>query len=158
HSGMAGGAVPDPVLALAQVLATVVDEHGDPAFDGALDGYQPPAPEERARLAGLRLDVDALRRDWGLHPGVELTGDPEVPLAERLWLRPTVAVIGIDGHPIASSSNQIVARAAARISVRVGRGQDPDILAEHLSAHLRVRVPWGFEVHVTRHEGVPAWH
>jgi cysteinylglycine-S-conjugate dipeptidase len=33
HSGMAGGAVPDPVLALAQMLATLVDEHGDAAFD-----------------------------------------------------------------------------------------------------------------------------
>jgi len=38
HSGMVGGAIPDPVMALARVLSSLVDEHGDPAFDGAFDG------------------------------------------------------------------------------------------------------------------------
>ena len=44
----------------------------------------------------------------------QLAGDPSIPVFERLWLRPAVTVIGIDGHPIAGSSNQIVAEAAAR--------------------------------------------
>jgi len=158
HSGMAGGAVPDPVVALARLLATLVDDSGDPAFDGCLDGYEPPSAEEHARLTALPLDVDALRRDWALRPGVELAGDPAVPLAERLWLRPTVTVIGIDGHPIAGSSNQIVARAAARISVRVGRGQDPAVLSGALRRHLERRVPWGLQATVTELDGVPAWH
>ncbi len=53
HSGMAGGAVPDPVMALARLLTTLVDERGDPAFDGCWDDWQPPTPEERARLDAL---------------------------------------------------------------------------------------------------------
>jgi acetylornithine deacetylase/succinyl-diaminopimelate desuccinylase-like protein len=158
HSGMAGGAVPDAVQALAKLLATLTDEHGDPAFDGVLDDYEPPGPAERERLAALPRDVDALRAAWGMHPGVTLAGDPAVDLYERLWLRPVVTVIGIDGHPVAGSSNQIVARADARISVRVGRGQDPARLNAALRAHLERRVPWGLELEVVELDRVPAWH
>jgi acetylornithine deacetylase/succinyl-diaminopimelate desuccinylase-like protein len=158
HSGMAGGAVPDAVQALAKLLATLTDDHGDPAFDGVLDDYEPPDAAERARLAALPRDVDALRAAWGMHPGVELAGDPSIDLYERLWLRPVVTVIGIDGHPVAGSSNQIVARAEARISVRVGRGQDPARLNAALRAHLERRVPWGLELDVVELDRVPAWH
>ena len=158
HSGMAGGLVPDPVLALARMLATIVDERGDPAFDGCWDDYQPPDDAERARLAALPHNVDRLRADWGVRDGVELAGDPDAHVFERLWLRPTIAVIGIDGHPIAGSSNQIVAEASARISVRVGRGQDPNRLNDALAAHLERRVPLGLELTVTPIEAVPAWH
>src|SRR5215207_1658149 len=131
HSGMAGGAVPDPVLALSQMLATLVDEHGDPAFDGCWDDYEPPDAAERNRLDALPRNEAGLRRAWGV-----LAGDPSTSIFERLWLRPTVTVIGIDGHSIVGSSNQIVAEASARISVRVGRGQDPARLNGALRAHL----------------------
>jgi acetylornithine deacetylase/succinyl-diaminopimelate desuccinylase-like protein len=158
HSGMAGGAVPDPVLALAQMLATLVDERGDPAFDGCWDDYVAPDAAERARIAALPLDESRLRRAWGVRPGVELAGDPALSIFEKLWLRPTVTVIGIDGHPIAGSSNQIVAEAAARVSMRVGRGQDPHRLLEALATHLERRVPLGLELTVERRDEVPAWH
>src|SRR6478735_8355759 len=158
HSGMAGGVVPDPVLALAQLLATLVDEHGDPAFDGCWDDYEPPDADERARLAALPSPEAGLRRAWGLRDGVQLAGDPSTSIFERLWLRPTVTVIGIDGHPIAGSSNQIVAEAAARVSVRVGRGQDPARLNDALRRHFERRVPLGLELTVTALDEVPAWH
>jgi acetylornithine deacetylase/succinyl-diaminopimelate desuccinylase-like protein len=158
HSGMAGGLVPDPVLALAELLASLVDEHGDPAFDGCWDDYVPPDAAERARLDALPQNEAGLRRAWGLRDGVELAGDPSVSIFERLWLRPTVTVIGIDGHPIAGSSNQIVAEATARVSVRVGRGQDPARLNDALRAHFERRVPRNLELTVTALDEVPAWH
>jgi acetylornithine deacetylase/succinyl-diaminopimelate desuccinylase-like protein len=158
HSGMAGGVVPDPVLALAQMLATLVDEHGDPAFDGCWDDYEPPDAAERARLDALPRNEAGLRRAWGVRDGVELAGDPSTSIFERLWLRPTVTVIGIDGHSIVGSSNQIVAQASARISVRVGRGQDPARLNTALRAHLERRVSLGLEHDVTELDEVPAWH
>ncbi len=158
HSGMAGGAVPDPVLALARMLASLVDEHGDPAFDECWSDYVGPDPTERARLDALPENVPGLRHAWGLRDGVELAGDPAFSLFERLWLRPTVTVIGIDGHPIKGSSNQIVADAAARVSVRVGRGQDPARINDALRRHLERRVPFGLELVVTPLDEVPAWH
>ena len=158
HSGMAGGVVPDPILGLATMLATLVDEHGDPAFDDCWDDYEPPDAAERARLDALPANVDRLRTDWGMRDGVSLAGHPDTHVFERLWLRPAVTVIGIDGHPIAGSSNQIVAEAAARVSVRVGRGQDPARLNEALRLHFERRVPHGLELTVTPLEAVPAWH
>ncbi|HXY92286.1 MAG TPA: M20/M25/M40 family metallo-hydrolase [Acidimicrobiia bacterium] len=158
HSGMAGGLVPDPVLTLARLLASLVDEHGDPAFDGCWDDYEPPGAAERARLEALPHDVDRLRADWGVREGVALAGHPDAHVFERLWLRPAVTVIGIDGHPIAGSSNQIVAEAAARVSVRVGRGQDPDRLNAALREHLEKRAPHGVELTVRPFESTPAWH
>jgi len=158
HSGMAGGVVPDPVLALSQMLVTLVDEYGDPAFDGCWDDYEPPDAAERARLDALPRNEAGLRRAWGVRDGVELAGDPSTSIFERLWLRPTVTVIGIDGHSIVGSSNQIVAQASARVSVRVGRGQDPARLNGALRAHLERRVPLGLEHSVTELDEVPAWH
>src|SRR3954449_8951225 len=63
-----------------------------------------------------------------------------------------------DGHPIAGSSNQIVAEAAARVSVRVGRGQDPARLNAALRRHLERRVPLGLQLTVDELDEVPAWH
>jgi acetylornithine deacetylase/succinyl-diaminopimelate desuccinylase-like protein len=158
HSGMAGGAVPDPVLALSGMLASLVDEHGDAAFDECWSDYTPPDAAERARIDALPRNLAGLRRAWGVRDGVELAGDPAVSVFERLWLRPAITVIGIDGHPIEGSSNQIVAEAAARISMRVGRGQDPVRLNHAVRRHLERRVPFGLEVDVTELDAVPAWH
>jgi acetylornithine deacetylase/succinyl-diaminopimelate desuccinylase-like protein len=93
-----------------------------------------------------------------MRPGVDVAGDPHVSIFEKVWLRPTVTVIGIDGHPIAGSSNQIVAEAAARVSMRVGRGQDPHRLLDALATHLERRVPLHLELTVERRDEVPAWH
>jgi hypothetical protein len=122
---MAGGAVPDPVMALARVLSSLVDANGDVAIDGVWDDVRPLAASEREPIKGFDDDTGAFARVMGLRPGVELTGDPTVPLHARLWLRPALTVIGIDGHPIKGSSNQIVARATARVSLRLAPGQDP---------------------------------
>ncbi|HZP29495.1 MAG TPA: M20/M25/M40 family metallo-hydrolase [Acidimicrobiia bacterium] len=157
HSGMAGGAVPDPALAMAGLLASLVDEHGDAAIDDLWLDVRRPTEQELARIAALPADVDGLRRAWGLRPGVELAGDPATTVYERLWHRPAVAVIGLDTHPIAGSSNQIVATASARISIRLVANQDPDRVNEALRAHLERRVPFGLEFEFEGEESVPAW-
>ncbi len=157
HSGISGGAVPDPVMALARVLASLVDERGDLAFDGAFDGLLESIPTERESIAGFDDAPQRFARAMGVRPGVQLVGDPNVTLHERLWLRPCLTVIGIDGHPIKGSSNQIVARASARLSLRLGPGQDPERVIAHLRAHIEEHVPWGLELSVTGLEGAPAW-
>ncbi|MFA5886038.1 MAG: M20/M25/M40 family metallo-hydrolase [Acidimicrobiia bacterium] len=157
HSGMAGGAVPDPVMALARMLTTLVDQRGDPAFDGCWDDWRPPSFEERGRLEALPRDDAALQRAWGMLPGVALAGDGALTVFERLWLRPALTVIGIDGHPIKGSSNQIVSEAAARISVRIAAGQDPDRINAALRDHFARRVPFGMECTYEATEASPAW-
>jgi cysteinylglycine-S-conjugate dipeptidase len=157
HSGMVGGAVPDPVMALARILASLVDAHGDPAFDGAYEGLRPPTDEERKPIEGFDDRLDAFGNTIGLRDGVHFTGNPKTTLHERLWLRPSLTIIGIDGHPVKGSSNQIVASARARISMRIGPGQDPQTVLAGLARHIEARVPWGLELRYKPLEGAPAW-
>ena len=157
HSGMAGGAVPDPAMGLARLLASLVDEHGDIAIPGYWDDVRPLTPRERERLDGLTVNLDGLRHAWGVHDGVELAGDPSVSVFERLWFRPALTIIGFDSHPIEGSSNQVVAQASARLSLRVAPGQDPDRCNDLVRRHLEAHAPWGLEVTFETHEVAPAW-
>ena len=76
HSGMAGGAIPDPVVALARLLASMVDEHGDLAIEGLWEDVDTPSEPERAPIAGLDDDSAGFGHALGLRPGVEFVGDP----------------------------------------------------------------------------------
>jgi acetylornithine deacetylase/succinyl-diaminopimelate desuccinylase-like protein len=158
HSGMAGGLVADPVLALARLLSSLVDEHGAVAIDGANADVLVPAPADRARLDALPADPTALLGELGVLPGVQPVGDPSASPFERLWMRPSLTVIGFDSHPLAGSSNQIVASATARLSLRLAAGQEPERVLAQLRAHLERRVPWGLKLEIVEHGGAPAWH
>ena len=157
HSGMAGGAVPDPVAGLARVLASLVDERGDVAVDGIWDDVRPPTEAERTPIAGLDDDPARFAREIGVRPGVELAGDQATTLHERLWFRPSLTVIGLDAHPIKGSSNQVIARAGARVSLRLVPDQDPERVLAQLRAHVERHVPWGLELRFRALEGAPAW-
>jgi acetylornithine deacetylase/succinyl-diaminopimelate desuccinylase-like protein len=157
HSGMAGGAVPDPVAGLARVLASLVDERGDVAVAGIWDDVRPPTEAERTPIAGLDDDPARFAREIGVRPGVELAGNPGTTLHERLWFRPSLTVIGLDAHPIKGSSNQVIARAGARVSLRLVPDQDPERVLAQLRAHVERHVPWGLELHFRALEGAPAW-
>ena len=157
HSGMAGGLVPDPVLALARLLSSMVDEHGAVVIDGFDADVERPAAAERARLDALPVDPTPLLRTLGVRPGVQAVGDPSATPFERLWLRPSLTVIGFDSHPLAGSSNQIVAAATARLSIRLAAGQEPERVLAQLREHLERRVPWGLELEIVAHGGSPAW-
>jgi acetylornithine deacetylase/succinyl-diaminopimelate desuccinylase-like protein len=157
HSGMAGGAIPDPVMGLAHVLASLVDDHGDIAIDGLWGDVRPTTADERVAIDGLDDDPGAFGHAMGVRPDVQLVGDPGTTLHERLWFRPSLTVIGIDAHPIKGSSNQIIARASARLSLRLAPGQEPDRVVEQLRAHVERHVPWGLELHFRALEGAPAW-
>ena len=92
----------------------------------------------------------------GAVPGAH-AGNPERNVFERLWMQPALTVIGFDSHPIAGSSNQIVAAATARLSFRLAPGQDPERVARTVAAHVDTHVPFGLRPTVTVHEAVPAW-
>ena len=157
HSGMAGGVVPDPALALARLLDSLVDDRGDVAVDDFWADVPAPTAAERERLAQLGGDATRVLSTYGARPGVEPAGDPSVPVFERLWLRPALTVLAVDTHPLEGSSNQIVAEAAARISVRLAPSQDPDRALDALRAHLAARIPWGLEWSFEADWGAPGW-
>ncbi|HXF72919.1 MAG TPA: dipeptidase [Actinomycetota bacterium] len=138
HSGAYGGAAPDALMALIRALATLQDDRGACAVPGL--GSMP--------WAGADQPEDDLRREAGVLDGVELVG--EGPLAERLWTRPAVNVIGIDAPPVHGARNILVDRARAVVSLRIAPSEDPERALDLLVEHLRRAVPWGARFAVTR--------
>jgi cysteinylglycine-S-conjugate dipeptidase len=80
--------------------------------------------------------------------GVELIGSGTV--ADMLWARPAVTVLGIDVPSVVGSSAAIQASAAARVSLRVPPGMNGGAVQDALIAHLRARVPWGLHCEIER--------
>lgn len=135
HSGQFGGAAPDALAALIRVLDSLRAEDGSTVIDGL------PA---RAEWDGLQYPQEEFRRDARVLPGVELPGGGTV--ADRIWARPAVTVIGIDCHPVAGATPSIPATARAQISLRVPPGQDAAEATELLFAHIEKHTPWNARV------------
>ncbi|MEV7026317.1 dipeptidase [Kitasatospora sp. NPDC093558] len=140
HSGAFGGAAPDALQSLVKVLASLHDENGDVAVAGLTtdqtwDGVQ--YPEEQFRADAKVLD------------GVALTGTGTV--ADRLWARPSVTVLGIDAPPVIGATSSVQAAAKALVSLRVPPGTDSAAAQDLLVAHLEAHVPLGARLTVERH-------
>lgn len=137
HSGLWGGVVPDALTALIRVLATLHDEDGNVAVAGLHEGAA--APVDR--------DADWVRAESGMLEGVGEIGSGTV--AQRLWAKPAITVIGIDTTSIASASNTLIPRARAKVSLRIAPGGDAAEHLEILRRHLEQHAPWGARVTVT---------
>lgn len=141
HSGLWGGVVPDALTVLVRLLASLHDDDGNVAVGGLHEG------------SAVDSDIDADRGpDWvreesGLLPGVSEIGSGSA--VQRLWAKPAVTVIGIDTTPIDKSSNTLIPRARAKISMRVAPGGDARAHLDALTRHLEAHVPWGAALTVT---------
>jgi acetylornithine deacetylase/succinyl-diaminopimelate desuccinylase-like protein len=139
HSGMFGGAAPDPVAGLLAMLASMYDERGNTTIDGL---------DASGTWEGLDYPPEQFRGDAQVLDGVELIGSGSV--ADMLWARPAVTVLGIDIPPVTGSVNAIQAGAAARVSLRVPPGQSARAAEDALVAHLQKRVPWSLRCEIER--------
>ncbi|MER7680268.1 dipeptidase [Streptomyces sp. NPDC096934] len=135
HSGQFGGAAPDALGALIRVLDSLRAEDGSTTVDG-LTGD--------ARWEGLQYDEMAFRQDAKVLDGVELIGSGSV--ADRIWARPAVTVLGIDCPPVVGATPSVQAGARALVSLRVPPGTDAAQATKLLQAHLEAHTPWGARV------------
>ena len=141
HSGLWGGVVPDALSVLVRLLASLHDDEGNVAVAGLYDGT--------ASQKGPDVDYppQRVREESGLLDGVREIGSGSV--TQRLWAKPAITVIGIDTTPIAVSSNTLIPRARAKISMRVAPGGDARAHLDALTRHLEQHAPWGAQVTVT---------
>jgi len=137
HSGMWGGVVPDAVSALVRLLASLHDDDGNVAVAGLHEGT----------ASDVDYTPERVRADTGLLEGVTEIGSGSVP--QRLWAKPAITVIGIDATSIAASSNTLIPRARAKVSMRIAPGGDAAAHLDALRAHLETHAPWGARVTVT---------
>ncbi|GAA1915097.1 dipeptidase [Nocardioides lentus] len=136
HSGMWGGLVPDALIALSRLLATLHDDTGDVAVAGLHTG---PA-------ADVDYPEERLRAESGVAAGVDWIGTGSA--VERLWTRPALSVTGLDAPAVDGASNTLVPAARAKISMRIAPGDTAASAAEALTAHLHAHAPWGAQVDV----------
>lgn len=139
HSGMFGGAAPDALAALVAILASLRDADGGTTIDGV---------DASGTWPGVQYDPDQFRQDAGMLEGTRLLGDGTV--ADMLWARPTVTILGIDAPSVVGSAAAIQPRASARLNLRVPPGQDAQELQDRLVDHLHAHAPWGVRVEVER--------
>ena len=137
HSGLWGGAVPDALTALVRLLATLHDDDGNVAVAGLHEAHAAPVDRDPAWV----------RTESGLLDGVGEIGSGTV--AQRLWAKPAITVIGIDTTAIAKASNTLIPRARAKVSMRVAPGGDAATHLDALCRHLEQHAPWGARVTVT---------
>jgi acetylornithine deacetylase/succinyl-diaminopimelate desuccinylase-like protein len=147
HSGMWGGPVPDPVLALARMLAGLVDGEGRVAIPGVLEKVRPLTPAQREAIEALPVTVEDFRRQARMRPGVKLLGDRH-PL-ETTWWQPSLSVNAIQASNRKDARNIINDVAWARVGVRLVPDLEPETVRRQLEAALRAAAPWGVEVAIT---------
>lgn len=131
HSGMYGGAVPDAMLATIKLLATLHDDEGNVAIAGLKQGIADDLP----------YSEDQLRIDAGLLGGTQQIGEGSI--LDRIWTKPALTVIGIDGQSVALSSNTMLPMVKAKISLRIAPGEVPEEALALLRSHLEANIPFG---------------
>ncbi|MGW5443860.1 M20/M25/M40 family metallo-hydrolase [Streptomyces asiaticus] len=137
HSGQFGGAAPDALAALIRVLDSLRAEDGSTTVKGL---------DADAAWDGLQYSDEEFRKDAKVLDGVGLIGSGTV--ADRIWARPAVTVLGIDCPPVVGATPSVQAGARALISLRVPPGVDAAEANRLLAEHLRSSVPWGARLSV----------
>ena len=148
HSGVYGGAAPNPVMAIAEILCALKDRDGHIKIPGFYDRVVPPSHKEREAWARLPFDEkEYAEKEMGAR---ELVGEPEVPLFERVWARPTVEVHGIRGGFTGEGAKTVIpARAVAKISTRLVGDQRVDESIAQFQAAVKAACPKGVTAEVT---------
>lgn len=157
HSGLWGGPLPDAASALARVLGRLFDTEGEVALPGFESGVARLSEKARANLESLPLDLPAFRSDGGLVESARLLADEGAAIYERLWHRPSLAIVALEGVPLAQAGNQLLSEAAARVGLRLAPGQDAEAMRRRLVDFLAADPPWGVELRIESETAVPGW-
>ncbi|WP_370245687.1 dipeptidase [Acidipila sp. EB88] len=147
HSGMYGGAAPNPFFALAQIIAQLKDQDGRILIPGIYDGLQAPSTDELAAWARLPFDeVHYLATEIG---ATSLVGEPGYSVMERTWARPTLEIHGMPGGFIGAGAKTVIpARATAKLSMRLVPPMEPMTTFARLKEYIESLTPKGVSVEV----------
>ncbi len=155
HSGMYGGAVVNPAMALAHILASMHDADGRVAIPGFYDRVHPFPDAVRAQMRDLPFQDAGLMHEVGVSA---LGGEAGYTTLERLWTRPTCEVNGLlSGYTGEGAKTVLPAQAMAKVSFRLVPDQDPATIADLVETHVRRMAPPGVTVTVEHLHGGRPW-
>ncbi len=145
HSGIYGGAAPNAVFGLIELLSRSKDANGVIQIPGIYDDVRPPAKEELESWSHLPFDEsEFLRSEVGSE---RLTGEPGYSVLERVWARPTLEVHGIAGGFTGAGAKTVIpATATAKVSLRLVPDQNPERVLAAFQKFLAENAPAGISV------------
>lgn len=153
HSGTFGGAVTNPAVALARILAAMVDDQGRVQLPGFYDDVRPLSAKEREQFAALPFDEDAFMQQVGVRG---LSGEKGFTTLERRWARPTFDVHGLtSGYQGEGAKTIVPAWASAKFSFRLVPDQDPAKIKTGLEQLLKSCCPPGIDMTLEDLHGAP---
>jgi acetylornithine deacetylase/succinyl-diaminopimelate desuccinylase-like protein len=148
HSGSFGGAVPNPLHALAELLAGLHDRDGRVTLPGFYDKVAAVSAAEREMFARLPFDERAWLADAGHSRAT--AGEAGFSTLERIWARPTAEINGMwGGHTGPGGKTIIPSQAHAKLSFRLVAYQEPADVAAALREYVAQHTPPGIEASVT---------
>lgn len=144
HSGLYGGASPNPIFGLVELLSKVKNANGVIQVPGIYDDVQPPAPAEKRSWKRLPFsEEEFLKKEVG---ATALTGERKPSVLERIWARPTFEVHGIAGGFTAAGAKTVIpAKATAKVSFRLVPNQDPDKVIAAFREFVAKHAPKGIQ-------------
>src|SRR6266849_614459 len=147
HSGLYGGAAPNGVFGLIELLAKVKGSSGVVRIPGFYDDVEPPAPAEKESWERLPFrPKDFLKKEVG---STRLTGESKYTVLERIWARPTFEVHGIAGGFTGAGAKTVIpAKATAKVSVRLVPKQDPEKIVDAFRKFVEKNTPKGIRTEV----------
>jgi acetylornithine deacetylase/succinyl-diaminopimelate desuccinylase-like protein len=147
HSGMYGGAAPNPFMALAHILAKLKDEGGHILIPGFYDDVQAPSAEELAAWKSLPFDEEEYRENEV--GSKELVGEAGFSILERTWARPTLEVHGMPGGFTGAGAKTVIpAKALAKVSMRLVPNMTPAKAFAQYKSYVEKIAPAGVDVTV----------
>lgn len=151
HSGMYGGAVPNPINVLCEMIASLHDQDGKIAIPGFYDQVQELSAHERAEFEKIPFVLDDYKQALELK---DVQGEKGYSTIERTSIRPTLDVNGIWGGYTGEGAKTVIAsKAHAKISMRLVPFQDPNTITALFTKHFQAIAPSSVSVKVTPHHG-----
>ena len=151
HSGLYGGAVPNPINILSKLIAGLHDDEGRVTVEGFYDRVRELEAEECEAFASLPTSDEAFLKEVGA-PATH--GEAGYTTLERRWARPTLDCNGIWGGFTGEGAKTVIpSKAHAKISCRLVPDQDPHEVEAMLERHLKAHAPPSVEVIFKPHHG-----
>jgi len=147
HSGMYGGAAPNPFFALVEIISKLKDSKGRVLIPGFYSKVKAPTKDELKAWKRLPFNEEHYRKT---EVGSKvLTGEPGYSVLYRTWARPTLEVHGMPGGFVAPGAKTVIpAKAAAKVSMRLVPNQDPDDILKRYTAFVKKLTPKGIDTKI----------
>ena len=155
HSGVYGGAVPNPLNILSKMLSSLHDENGHITIPGFYDDVEEVSDEERAEMAKIPFDLEEYKKSINIS---DIHGEKGYSTNERTSIRPTLDINGMWGGYIGEGAKTVIpSKAFAKVSMRLVPNQNPNRISKLFKEHFEKIAPSSVKATCKLHHGGQAY-